>query len=201
MIAKTEAALVALAADCLPNVDVASGPCALDGGYIRRLLGNLPAVRVVFLGGDNPEPSSSFLNAEASWAVLVFTGWQGGNEKSRRVGVDAAYAILSRLAPIYHNALIEDETGAPISRVEVNEIENLWSSAWDLSNVAVYSIGLESTLVLDIEDQDLKGALDDFRSAGISFDLPGEGVTVDPDADPNQIGEVGDLVGRVDLPQ
>ena len=170
-IAKSEAALVKLAADCLTTVDVASGPGALDGGYITRLLANLPTVRVVFLGGDDPQTASSFLNIDAAWAVLVFTGWQGGDERSRRIGVDAAYAILARLAPIYHNVLLKDETGEGISRVSVTGIENLWSSSWDLVNAAVFSLGLESELVLDISDQDLKARLDDFRTAGVTFDV------------------------------
>ena len=170
-IAKTEAALVKLAQDCLPTVDVASGPGALDGGYLSRLLSSLPAVRIIFLGGDNPSPSSTALTVDGSWAVVVFTGWKGGDERSRRIGVDAAYAILARLAAIFHSVLLKDETGEGISRIEVHEIENLWSSSWDLANVAVYSITLESDLILDIEDQDLKGALDDFRTAGVTFDV------------------------------
>ena len=103
MIAVTEAELVKLAADCLSTVDVQSGPGALDGGYIQRLLNNLPAARICFLGADTPEPPSTDLTVDASWAALIFTGWQGGDERSRRIGVDAAYAIISRLAPIYHN--------------------------------------------------------------------------------------------------
>ena len=162
MITKTEAALVKLAADCLQTVDCASGPGNLDGAYITRLLGNLPAVRIVFLGGSNPSPASTALTVDASWSALVFTGWEGGDERSRRIGVDAANAIIARLAAIYHSVLLKDETGEPISRIEVHDIENLWSSAWDLANVAVYSITLESDLILDIAPEDLKGALDDF---------------------------------------
>ena len=187
-IAKTEAALVALAQDCLPNVDVASGPGALDGAYITRLLGALPAVRIMFLGGDNPTPSSTALTVDGSWAAAVFTGWKGGDERSRRIGVDAGYAIVSRLAAIFHNALLTDEMGEGISRIEVHGIENLWSSAWDLANVAVYSIGLESDLILDIEDQDLKSALDDFLRVGLDIDLP-------------DVGEDVDLRGNFDIPQ
>ena len=178
-IAKTEAALVKMAADCLATVDVASGPGAISGSYVARLLSNLPAVRIVFLGGENTDPAGTGLKVDGSWAAIVFTGWKGGAEKHRRIGVDAAYAILARLSAIYHSAMLQDENGENISRVEVHQIENLWSSSWDLANIAAFSIRLETDLSLDIEDQDLKGALADFRTMGHDIDLPGEGQPVD----------------------
>ena len=198
MIAETEAALVKLAADCLGDaVDVASGPGSLDGGYVTKLLGSLPAVRVVFLGADDPQPSAHELTMQANWAVLVFTGWNGQDEEMRRIGTTAAYAILARLSAIYHHAALTDENGNRLSLCATLEIENLWSSAWDLANVAVYSLGLQTELELDIADEDLKGALDDWLRVGASFSIPGG----EPRPDIADAGEAGDIASRFDLPQ
>lgn len=197
MIAETENQLVALLTECLPGVDVASGPGQWDGAYLQTLLGSLPAVRVTFGGLDNPTPSSSYLKADATWTIYIVTGWRGGNERERRLGPNMAYSIIQTVLPVIHNRALADENGQTISRLAIEGTENLWSGSWDTMGASIYSVQVASEIVLDPEDAGLKSALADWLTAGISFDLPGEGT----DPDPDRIGEVGDLVGRVDLPQ
>ncbi len=71
MIAQIEAALVRLISGCLGDeVDVATGPGDWDDSYIRNLLTDLPAVRIVFDGGVQEQPET-FILMDSRWVVFI----------------------------------------------------------------------------------------------------------------------------------
>ena len=199
-IAETETKLVALLGDCLDTVDVAAGPGEWDGGYLQKMLSSLPAVRVVFGGSEDVNTSSTFLSMRANWIVYVITGWKGGDERSRRIGTDAAYAIIQRALAVLHNErLMEDNGVDTLTLITVQSVENLWSSAWDLTNVAIYAITCTTDCPIDpLLAGDCKEDLADFRKANFTFDLPGVGVDA-PDIE--DAGTAGDLPGQAEIPQ
>ena len=85
MIAQIEAALVRLISGCLGDeVDVATGPGDWDDSYIRNLLTDLPAVRIVFDGGVQEQPET-FILMDSRWVVFIAVGWKGQDEASRRL--------------------------------------------------------------------------------------------------------------------
>ena len=85
-------------------------PADWDPAYVRSLLTDLPAVRIVFDGGEQEKPES-FVTMTTNWAVFVAVGWKGQPEPSRRQGDDGAYAILDVLIPQLHGAKLTDSRG------------------------------------------------------------------------------------------
>ena len=141
-IAPIETALVDFISDCLPDaIDVQAGPGDWDPAYVRSLLTTLPAVRVVFDGGEQ-ERLETFITLESRWAVFVAVGWKGQPEESRRQGADGAYALLDVLVPAMHGARLTDPSGKKLTVIGVETIENLWTAALSASNMAVYAIGI-----------------------------------------------------------
>ena len=139
-IAPIETALVDFIRGCLPSaVDVQAGPGDWDPAYVRSLLTDLPAVRIVFDGGEQgPE---TFVTMKTSWAVFLAVGWKGQPEPSRRQGADGAYAILDVLVPALHGAKLTDPNGKKLTSVDVESIENLWTAALSASRMAVMGSG------------------------------------------------------------
>ena len=189
MIAEIEDALIALCDGCLTGADVASGPGEWDGGYLRTLIPDLPAVRVVWEGGAARDETD--LSLDATWTVFVVTGWKGGDQKSRRRGSAMAYAMLETLCAALHNLLLyemNDPTRDALTRVRIDTVENRWTAEWDRVGVAIYGIVLDLEMPIDITEERYKAAFDDWLRAGVDFDLPDEGSAVD-------------LEGDFDLPQ
>ena len=181
-IAPIETALVDFIRGCLPSaVDVQAGPGDWDPAYVRSLLTDLPAVRIVFDGGEQgPE---TFVTMKTSWAVFLAVGWKGQPEPSRRQGADGAYAILDVLVPALHGAKLTDPNGKKLTSVDVESIENLWTAALSASRMAVYGIGISLDLPFDSDPADAKGRLDDFLEAGVEFELPDDPAADLPDGD------------------
>ena len=185
MIADIEDALIALCDQCLgAEVDVASGPGEWDGAYLRTLTPDLPAVRVVWEGGAARDETD--LSLDGTWTVFVVTGWKGGDQQSRRRGTGAAYAMLEILGAALHNLLLHERNDSSfdsLTRVRVDTVENRWTAEWDRVGVAIYGIVLDLEIPIDITEAQYKAALDDWISAGVGFDLPGEGSAVDLEGD------------------
>ena len=111
MIAEIETALVNFISGCLPDeVDVAPAPGDWDDSYVRNLLTDLPAVRIVFDGGAQETPET-FISLESRWIVFVAVGWKGGDEASRRTGAAGAFSFLDVLVPALHKAKLKDPAG------------------------------------------------------------------------------------------
>ena len=177
-IARIEAALVDFISDCLPDeIDVAAAPGEWDDSYVRNLLTALPAVRVVFDGGEQ-ERAETFITMESRWAVFVAVGWKGRDAASRRLGTNGAYALLDVLVPALHNSQPTDPNGKKVTRVEVETVENLWTAALEKAGMALYGIGLTLEMEFDIDPASAKGRLDDYLRSGVEFQLPDH-----PDAD------------------
>ena len=187
MIEATQGAIIARLSPCFTGVDIDSGPGLWDGSYLNRLLPTLPAIRVVFDGAGNEEPSSTDVTLNARWLVYCITGWRGRDEKSRRLGDGAAYAMVQRCVGALHGELLKDPDGDRLSRIAVDEIENLWSASWDLASIAVYSANFTTELPIDVDPAYCTAALDNFLTAGLRIE------PTDPDG--------ADIVGDFDLPQ
>ena len=141
-ISQIETALVDFISGCLPDaIDVEAGPGDWDPAYVRSLLTTLPAVRIVFDGGEQ-EREETFITMESRWAVFVAVGWKGQPEPSRRQGADGAYLLLDALIPQLHGAKLTDSRGKTMTSVGVESIENLWTAALSASSMAVYGIGI-----------------------------------------------------------
>ena len=202
-IAATDIALVNLLQSCgFPGVDTASAPHEWDGNYVQQLLSKTPAIRVVFVGavphGDTR--SSTTLNMVGEWRVYIATGWNGADQRARRLGSGAGFDLTHRAAAALHNAVLTDPTdNSRLPIASVVGIEILADAALDIGNLWVAGISVEVELPLELTESDsCYGPLDDFIRARASFDLPGVGK---PAPDISDVGDEGDLPARVDLPQ
>ena len=202
-IGDTENALLGLLRNCqLPSgVHIGSAPSTWDSGFVQRLIPSTPAILVAFLGAQpHADPgSSTSLNLIATWGVYAVFGWRGKTQEDRRLAVDAGYDVVARIAPILHNAPIQDPQHQRLPFPDVVSIETLTDSALDLGNLWVCEIQVEVELPLDIP-VDCVGPLDDYLKTTATFDLPGVGHEFDPDAG-DEIGTDGDATSRFDQPQ
>ena len=172
MIAQIETALVKFINGCLPDeIDVAAAPGDWDDSYIRNLLTALPAVRIVFDGGEQEKPET-FITLESRWVVFVAVGWKGQPEASRRQGADGAYALLDVLVPALHMARPTDSNGKKLTLIEVESVENLWTAALSSASMALYAIGISAQIEFNLDPAVNKSRLDDFLKAGVGFRLP-----------------------------
>ena len=164
-IGDTENALLGLLRTCqLPAaVHIGSAPSRWDAGYVQRLISSSPSVLLAFLGAEPhaDTASSTSLNLSASWAVYCVVGWRGKTQEERRLAVDGGYDIVARVAPILHNAIIEDPARQRLPIPSVVGIEKLTDSALDIGNLWVREVMVEVELPLDIPE-DCEGPLDDF---------------------------------------
>ena len=187
-IAATDSALIRLLEGCgFPTVDIASGPHEWDGGYVQRLLSVTPAIRVVFLGAEpySDTATSTSLNMLGKWAAYVIVGWNGQNEKERRIGAGAGYDLLHRVASALHSAVLEEENGDRLPIASVTGLDVLADSALDVSNLWIAAVEISVELPLDLIPE-CTGPLDDF--------LRVRGPLVVPDP-------ADDIEIAVDLPQ
>ena len=200
-IAETDDALVRLLDTCgFPGVTVFSAPHEWDSGFVSRLLTDVPALLVAFIGGEPFEDTktSTLLDVAGKWSILIATGWHGRDQKSRRLGVGAGFDLMHRAASVLHTARLEDANGAPLTQVQVEGLGVETDSALDLSNLWVGSIAVSVELPLELlPTEACYGPLDTFLEARATFDLPGG----TPPPDIADVGTEGDVPMRVDLPQ
>ena len=167
------------------------GPGDWSDAYLKRLLQAVPAIRVVFEGGEAAQPRAEYAVADTRWAVYVAIGWRGADRGARRRGKGAqpgAYRTCELLAGIIHHSVIKD-----VGQVHYAGIRNLWSGEIDANGLAVYGIGFVIPMVLEPDPLVLAGQFHDFLTAGIAWDLPGVGTDEDaadivklPKAEPTQ---------------
>ena len=194
----TENALLALLGDCqLPaEISIDSAPNAWSGNYVRELLTSTPAVRLAFLGAEPYSEQLTTLNLKARWGVYVVVGWSAADQSQRRLGADAGYDLVSRVAPILHRAPLKDPAGLALPFPEVNGIEVITDAPMDAAHLWVAEILIEIELPLDIPEP-CQGPLDDWLRFRATIDLPGG----EPLPDIGDAGTAGDVPLQVDLPQ
>ena len=200
-IAETDAAIRRLLETCgFPGVTVLSAPHEWDAGFIQRLLGDVPAILVSFLGGEPYDDTSTslVLDVMGKWGVYVVTGWNGRDQAERRLGVGAGFDLMHRAAAVLHTAQLADERGNRLPQVQVEGLGVETDSAIDISNLWVGSIAVFVELPLELlPTEDCYGPLDDFLRIRATIDIPGG----EPTPDIADVGTEGDVPIRVDLPQ
>ena len=201
-IAATDSALVRLIEGCnFPGVTVMSAPHEWDGGFVQRLLGDTPAILIAFLGAEpyDDTKTSTVLECEGKWAAYVCVGWNGSDQKARRLGAGAGFDLMHRAAAVLHTARLLDENGENLPIVQVEGLGVETDSAVDLANLWIGSIAIsvELPLVLDPGER-CYGPLDTFLEARFTIDLPDAGKPAPAIED---VGTEGDVPGRVAIPQ
>ena len=189
-IAATDEALVRLLDTCgFPGVTVLSSPHEWDAGFVQRLLTDVPAILVAFLGGEpfDDTSTSTLLDVSGKWSILICTGWNGRDQAARRLGVGAGFDLMHRAAAVLHTAFLEDAKGNRLPQVQVEGLGVETDSALDLANLWVGSIAVSVELPLELlESESCYGPLDDFLK------IRGPLVVPDP---------ADDIDIAVDLPQ
>ena len=187
-IAATDSALVRLLESCdFPGVQIQSAPHEWDGGFVQRLLNVTPAILIAFLGADEPVKKLTELNLDGRWAAYVCVGWNGVDQKARRLATGAGFDIMHRVAASLHNAVLKEENGARLPMVEVDGLAVETDAALDIANLWIGSIAIKIEIPLPLLPTDAcYGPLDDF--------LRVRGPLVVPDP-------ASDLALDIDLPQ
>ena len=212
-IAAAEDWLKAVCEDQLGSaVTVTTGPGEWDGSYLKTLLTRLPAVVITWDGGTAVRSTS--LTLDATWTLYIVTGWQGGDEATRRrAATKGAYVILTALASRLHNENMGQRqftaagTGAAVPNIpdlaaldgfgllSVADITNEWSGEWDRVGVTIYSLELGQDMPLLGVDSE---GFADWLRTNMTLDIEG-GEEFDPDTD--EIGVDGDVTTQIDMPQ
>ena len=198
-IALIDNALVDLLESCdFPGVLIQSAPHEWDAGYVQRLLTATPAVLVAFLGAEPYSDTSTSLNLVGKWAAYVVVGWNGQNQKARRIGAGAGFDLMHRAAAAIHGAILTEPNGNRLPQTTVEGLQVRSDSAIDISNLWIGEIAVSVELPLELLEGDACfGPLDDFIKVRATFDLPGG----KPTPDIADVGTEGDVPVRVDLPQ
>ena len=198
-IVATDRALLRLIERCdFPGVTVMSAPHEWDAGFVGRLLGDLPAVLLAFVGAEQPESRLTELNLDGRWAAYIATGWNGSDQAARRLGAGAGYDLMHRVAAGLHNAMLLDENGERLTRVTVDGMGVETDSAVDLANLWIGSISIAVELPMELEEgSPCFGPLDDWLKIGMTIDIEGG----KPRPDIADAGEAGDFPAQIDLPQ
>ena len=100
-IAATDEALVRLLDSCgFPGVTVMSAPHEWDAGFVQGLLAEVPAILVAFIGGEpfDDTKTSTVLEMQGKWSILIASGWNGRDQKARRLGAGAGFDLMHRAA-------------------------------------------------------------------------------------------------------
>ena len=182
-IAETDAALVRLLDTCgFPGVTVLSAPHEWDNGFIQRLLTDVPALLVAFLGGEpfDDTATSALLDVSGKWGIYVCTGWNGRDQESRRLGVGAGFDLMHRAASVLHTAFLTDSKGNRLPQVQVEGLGVEADSAVDLANLWIGEIAVSVELPLELlPTEDCFGPLDLFLRVRGEIDLPDPAVDLD----------------------
>ena len=128
-----------------------SAPHEWDAGFVGRLLGDLPAVLLAFVGAEKPDDRYTELLLDGHWAAYVATGWNGADQAARRLGVGAGYDLMHRVGAGLHNAMLEDENGERLTRVTVGGMGVESDSSVDLANLWIGSVAIEVELPLELD--------------------------------------------------
>ena len=99
-------------------------------------------------------------------------GWHGRDGEARRRAVGGGYDLVARVAPVVHNALLEDSANQRLPIPAVVSIENITDSAVDLSNLWITAVEIEIELPLDIP-ADCEGPLSDWLTWRGGIDIEG----------------------------
>ena len=197
-IAAAEDWLVAVCKDALGSqVTVTTGPHDWDGSFAKKFLTALPGVVVVFNGGTADKSTSLTLNA--TWTLHVVTGWQGGDQASRRrAATTGAYAILTVLGVRLHNTnmgarqFTESGGGGPVPNipdldsldgfgaVSVVGMTNESGGEWEAMGLTVWVLEIDQQMPLEVP---VDAKLQDWLRAHVDFDLPDVGEDVDLESD------------------
>ena len=165
-ISMTDDALIRLLESCdLPmGVTVLSAPHEWDAGFVQRLISVTPAVLVAFLGADDPgDKNQTELNLDGRWGIYVATGWNGADQKARRLGAGAGFDLLHRASAALHNATLRDPNGNRLSEARVDGLQVLADSSIDVANLWIGEIAVSVRLPLPLLEGDAcYGPLDDF---------------------------------------
>ena len=200
-IAATDSALVRLLEGCdFPGVTVMSAPHEWDAGFIGRLLGDTPAILIAFLGAEpyDDTKTATVLICDGKWAAYVCVGWNGADQKSRRLGAGAGFDLMHRAAAVLHTAILKDENGERLPIVQVEGLGVETDSAVDLANLWIGSIAISVELPLELDPGErCYGPLDDFLKIGMTIDLEGG----EPAPDIGDAGYAGDVPAQIDLDQ
>ena len=186
-IAETDEALVRLLDTCgFPGVTVFSAPHEWDAGFIQRLLGDVPAILVAFLGAEayDDTTTSTLLAVAGKWSILICTGWNGRDQAARRLGAGAGFDLLHRAAAVLHTAILTDAKGNRLPQVQVEGLGVETDSAVDLANLWVGSIAVSVELpLLLLPTEDCYGPLDDFLKIRGPLVVPGPAEDIPLDTD------------------
>ena len=198
-IAATDSALLRLLESCkFPGVTILSAPHEWDGGFVQRLIGDLPAVLVAFVGAEKPDDRYTELNLDGRWACYIATGWNGSDQAARRLGSGAGYDLMHRVGATLHNAMLLDENGERLTRVTVDGMGVETDSALDIANLWIGSVSVEVELPMELDPgSPCFGPLDAWLRIGATFDIEGG----KPLPDISDAGEAGDFPAQIDLPQ
>ena len=176
-IVATDRALVRLLEGCdFPGVSVFSAPHEWDHGFVTRLLGDVPALLVAFVGGEayDDTKTSTALDVAGKWSAYCVVGWHGAGQEERRLGAGAGFDLMHRAAAVLHTATLFDENGEKLSQVRVEGLGVETDSSLDISNLWVGSIALDINLPLDLDpSESCYGPLDDFIRVRGGFDIEG----------------------------
>ena len=157
-------ALVSLLESCaLPSTTVLSSPHAWDQGYFQRLLTITPAVLVSWGGAEPFGDQSTSLQLLGKWSVTVAAGWNGADQKARRLGAGSGFDLMHRVGAAIHNATLKEPNGDDLPQTRVVGMGVMTDSAVDLVNLWVGEIDVEVNLDLELLETDqCYGPLDDF---------------------------------------
>ena len=202
-IALTDSALVRLLESCdFPGVLIQSAPHEWDAGFIQRFLTVTPAVLVAFIGAEpyGDTKTSTTLDMVGKWAAYCIVGWNGADQKARRLGAGAGFDLMHRAAAAIHGAILTEPNGERLPQSTVEGLQVLTDSAIDLSNLWIGEIAVSVDLPLELMPTDAcYGPLDDYLKTAATFDIP-DGHEFDPDAG-DEIGVDGDLASQFDQDQ
>ena len=137
-IVQTDEALVRLLDGCdFPGVRIQSAPHQWDDGFIQRLLSEVPALLVAFVGGEpfDDTATSTLLVVKGQWSIFVVTGWNGRDQAARRLGAGAGFDLMHRAAAALHGARLKDENGELLPQVQVEGLGVESDSSIDISNL------------------------------------------------------------------
>ena len=199
----TDDAIVRLLEGCdLPGVTVQSAPHEWDNGFIQRLLTATPAVLVAYLGAEayDDTKTSTVLDMVGKWAVYCVVGWNGADQKSRRIGVGAGFDLMHRTAAAIHGARLTESNGNRLPQTTVEGLQVLTDSSIDIANLWIGEIAVSVDLPLELLEGDAcYGPLNLYLKTAATFDITG-GREFDPDAG-DEIGVDGDVTSRFNQPQ